>query len=51
MRRVSNGNKAAMLAARADMREAGMIMFNCSSTERVVLNDLVEGKKVEYNFD
>jgi Leu/Phe-tRNA-protein transferase len=40
-RRVANGNKAAMLAAIADMRKAGLVMFDCSSTERIMLNDLV----------
>ena len=51
MRRMSNGNKAAMLAAFTDMRKDGVkYMFDCStSAEKIMLNDLVEGKS--YDFD
>ena len=51
MRRMGNGNKAAMKAAFADMRKAGEYMFDCAPAEKIVLNDLVEGKLVEYDFD
>lgn len=50
MRRMSNGNKAAMMAAFADMRKDGVkYMFDCSSEDKIRMNDLVEGKS--YDFD
>jgi hypothetical protein len=48
---MSNGNKAAMLAAFADMRKAGLVMFDLDTTDKIMLNDLVEGKVDEVMFD
>ena len=54
MKRMANGNKAAMEAAFKDMAKDGGFdyIFDIEIGEKMMINDLVAGKEItEYDFD
>ena len=52
MKRMSNGNKAAMVAAFKDMEKEFDFLFDIENGEKMIINDIVAGKEiVEYDFN